>query len=107
HRLAGRDIPFSIYLHAGTDLYRTQVLLDEKLRDADRIITECEFNRRFIADLYPDLYPAIAPRIQVNLMGLDLAEFPYRPDGRAAHRVLGVGRLARAKGYDVLIRALG
>ncbi len=107
HRLAGRDIPFSIYLHAGTDLFRTQVLLDEKLRYADRIVTECEFNRRFIADLYPDLFPSIAPRIQVNLMGLDLAEFPYRPEGRAPHRVLGVGWLAEAKGYHVLLRALG
>src|SRR5690606_5020704 len=107
HRLAGRDIPFSIYLHAGTDLFRTQVLLDEKLRYADRIVTEGEFNRRFIADLYPDLFPSIAPRIQVNLMGLDLAEFPYRPEGRAPHRVLGVGALAEAKGYHVLLRALG
>lgn len=107
HRLAGRDIPFSIYLHAGTDLYRTQVLLDEKLSYADRIVTECEFNRRFIADLYPDLFPNIAPRIQVNLMGLDLAEFPYRPEGRPPHRVLGVGALAEAKGYHVLLRALG
>ena len=45
----------SIFLHAGTDLYRDQIFLKEKLLYADLIFTECDFNIRYIEKMYPEL----------------------------------------------------
>jgi len=106
HRLSGRHIPFSLYLHAGTDLYRNQAFLREKLLYADTVVTECEFNRRFLEQDFAEIYARIAPRIHVNHMGLDFREFPYQPDHRVARRVLAAGRLEKEKGYDFLLRAV-
>src|SRR5690348_2759301 len=105
HRLVNRPVPFSIWLHAGTDLYLRPVYLPQKLRYADRIITCCEFNRTFLAERYARSVPGIAERIHVCYHGLDLTEFPYRPDGRPPRRIVAVGRLARDKGFAVLLRA--
>jgi len=101
-----RPVPFSIWVHAGTDLYRSPVYLREKLSYADGVITCCEFNRRFLEERYADA-GRIAAKVYVSYHGLDLAAFPYRPDGRPARTVLAVGRFARAKGFDHLLRAAG
>ncbi|HVH69050.1 MAG TPA: glycosyltransferase [Gemmatimonadales bacterium] len=109
HRLIARPqrpIPFSIWLHAGTDLYRSPVYLRQKLRYADAIITCCEFNRRFLEEQYADDFAAIGPKVFVSYHGLDLAGFPYRPDGRPPRTVLAVGRFAPEKGFDHLVRAV-
>ena len=105
HRAVGRPIPFSLWLHAGTDLYHTPIFLREKLRYADNIITCCEFNRGYIWRAYPDAIHDIAPKLLVSHHGLDLGDFPFRPEGRPADRVIAVGRLAQHKGYDYLLRA--
>jgi len=105
HRLIDRPIPFSIWLHAGTDLYTTPVFLREKMLYADSIITCCEFNRRFMEEKYPEMADEIAARIHVCYHGLNLADFAFKPGDRPARRVLAVGRLARHKGYDYLLRA--
>jgi len=105
HRLAGRPIPFSLLLHAGTDLYYQPVFLRPKLLYADRIITCCEFNRGYLLDHYADVADRIADKIHVSYHGLDLSAFPYRPTGRPPHTVVAVGRFARDKGFDFLLRA--
>lgn len=106
HRLIDRPIPFSIWLHAGTDLYRTQAFLRQKVSYADNIITCCEFNRQFLYGLYPDAQAALADKVYVTYHGLELATFPFEPDGRPARRIIAVGRLSRHKGFDYLLRAV-
>jgi len=105
HRLIDRPIPFSIWLHAGTDLYLRPVYLAEKLRYADTVITCCDFNRGYLAEHYARTAPGIADRVHVCYHGLDLAQLPYRPEGRPPRRIVAVGRLAKDKGFPFLLRA--
>jgi len=105
HLLEDRRVPFSMFLHAGIDLYSDQVYLREKLLYADNIITVCEYNRRFIQELYPDLYPLISHKIHTYHLGLDFADFPYQPTGRPRQKILAVGALYKYKGYEYLLRA--
>ncbi len=106
NRLQARSVPFSFFLHAGTDLYRDQVYLREKLFIADNIFVVCEFNREFIRKLYPDAFEAITHKVHLHHLGLDLEEFQYSPDGRLPDRVLAVGSFSKAKGFDYLLRAI-
>jgi glycosyltransferase involved in cell wall biosynthesis len=95
-----------MFLHAGTDLYRDQVYLEQKLMAADNIIVVCDFNRRYIQSKYPDTYARVAKKILVHHLGLDLAECAFDPGPRNAGRLVCVGRLDRRKGFDEAIRAL-
>jgi len=106
HRLMEKPVPFSMFLHAGIDLYEDQVYLPEKLLYADNIIVVCDFNRRFLERLYPTVYPSIAGKIFEHHLGLDFEEFPYQPAGRQPRRILAVGTFAKYKGFEYLVRAV-
>lgn len=106
HRLMARTVPFSMFLHAGTDLYRDQVFLRQKLLYADHVFVVCDFNRQFIKARYPDIYSRLEEKIHVYHLGLDLTEFSYRVDGRKPRTILAVGSLEKIKGFDYLISAV-
>jgi glycosyltransferase involved in cell wall biosynthesis len=106
HRIASRPIPFSVFLHAGPDLYREHVYMREKLLYADNIVTCSDFNRNFIETRFPDIADKLSEKVHVHRHGLDLAEFTFNSNGRSPLRVIGVGRIEKEKGYDFLIRAV-
>jgi glycosyltransferase involved in cell wall biosynthesis len=106
HRLAAPRVPFSIWLHAGTDLYRAPVFMREKLAYADNVLTCCEFNQTYILKQFGDV-PEIRNKLRVCHHGLNLSEFPHVLEGRAPNRLLAVGSLSKRKGFDYLIRAAG
>lgn len=105
HRLTAPATPFSMFLHAGTDLYRSRVFMREKLRHARHVITVCDFNRRYLLECYPDLRDELEPKVHVHHLGLDFAELNLTVASRVAGRVLGVGSLLPLKGFDGLLRA--
>jgi len=85
---------------------------DELMREADRIIAECEQDSHHIANLYE----SDASRVDVVPCGFDPGEFAplERRSARAllgwdpdAFIVLQLGRLVPRKGVDNVIRAIG
>jgi len=104
HQLTG--VPYSILLHAGTDLYRNAIFLRQKMLHARHVLVVCDFNRQYIREHYADIYPALAPKIDVHHLGLDLSVLSFSPGGRPEAKLIGVGRLAKGKGFDDLLRAV-
>jgi glycosyltransferase involved in cell wall biosynthesis len=106
HRASNQSTPFSIFLHAGTDLYRSRVYLAQKLQHADNIIVVCAFNRDFLRKTYPSHFEQWAPKIYVHHLGVDLQKLQYAGGGRASNRLVAVGGLHPGKGFDDLLRAV-
>ena len=104
-RLMGQKMPFSIFLHAGLDLYENPVYLRQKLLHADNIITCSEFNRHFMHQHFGDIYQLITDKIYVHYHGVDLSEFRFQSDGRPPQKILAIGGLYNYKGFDYLLRA--
>jgi glycosyltransferase involved in cell wall biosynthesis len=100
-RLSGR--PFTLAAHAGADLYRSRAFLRHKVRAA-RFTAACV---RGNAEMLRGLAGPDA-RVEWIYHGVDTARFDSRQRARARHPVLlAVGRLARPKGFDLAVRALG
>ncbi|HET8633653.1 MAG TPA: glycosyltransferase [Gemmatimonadales bacterium] len=107
HQHTQPGVPFSMMVHARMDLYHQPAFLDAKLAYADNIFIVCEYNRGYLRERFPALYPHIASRIQVHHLGLPLEQIPVTLDGRAEDHLLAVGHLEPLKGFAVLVRALG
>jgi glycosyltransferase involved in cell wall biosynthesis len=107
-RVAARllRLPFSLQARAH-DVHRESHVHDlrEKLADAEFVVTNTEYNRRY---LEPFLPPASRGRLVTIPNGIDLAQ--VRPPAAASSepgpiRLLCVGRLVEQKGIHDLLRA--
>ena len=94
-RLTG--VPWSVTLHAN-DVFSRQRNLQLKLRDADRLVTVCEYNRRWMRE-----HLGLSRPVDLVVCGVELPEPPWPRLGDAD--VVAVGRLVDKKGFDTLLRA--
>jgi len=103
-------LPFSFTAHA-KDLYCTSLnpagLLRRKLAAARFVVTCTEANRQYLERLSNGTpVHRVYHGLNAELARLVTANGHARRGGDAAVRVLGVGRLVRKKGFDVLVEAL-
>jgi glycosyltransferase involved in cell wall biosynthesis len=100
-RLTGRR--FSMAGHAGSDLYRTQAFLAQKVRAADFVTTCVRGNRDMLREL-----AGAGAHIEWIYHGVDRARFDGAGRARGQDPLfLCIGRLAETKGFDTAVRALG
>ncbi|WP_322507109.1 glycosyltransferase family 4 protein [Anaerolinea sp.] len=100
-----RHVPFSFFLHAGTDLYRDQIFLEQKIQASSAVFTVCEFNKKFLRSLYPQSFSSFEEKLWVYHLGIDLEGFPFLPEGRKSNTILAVGSLYPVKGFHLLLHA--
>ncbi len=102
NRMTG--LPFSVSCHAN-DIFRTQVLLDEKLSRAAFVRAISAFNKSFLLERLPGLDE---DRIEVIHCGVDTRQIEALgpPEESGRFHVLYVGSLEPKKGVEVLLRAL-
>jgi glycosyltransferase involved in cell wall biosynthesis len=97
------DVPYSLSVHTGADVYVHPVLLDEKIRRARKVLTCTAHNR---AHLAAQLGDEIAGKIAVVPHGVDLGAYPpVHGDGTGLPVILAVGQCQKRKGFAELIRA--
>jgi len=104
-KLIGAKTPFSFFLHAGTDLYRDQIYLREKINFSRNVFTVCEFNKLFLRQLYPEDYSSFEDKIILHHLGLDLENFELDKP-RSNNILLTVGHFGRPKGFEYAIHAM-
>lgn len=105
--LLSSPIPFSIFLHAGIDLYLNRMYLREKLLAATNIITCSDFNRRFLQEHFADIWELLSSKVYVHYHGLDFQAFHFESNYRPSRKLLAVGRMDEWKGYEYLLQAMG
>jgi glycosyltransferase involved in cell wall biosynthesis len=98
HHLTG--LPYSFTPHAN-DLYRSPALFEEKVRDAEFVVTISEYDKRYIRER------VTAPaRIEVVHHGIDLDQFePRDVGGDGNRRVTCVASFTPKKGHRDLLQA--
>lgn len=93
------DVPWSMTVHAN-DIFSRRINLEAKLAAADRVVTVCEYNLRYLRDEL-----GIVRDVDLVVCGVDVPPIDELPSRKTAD-VVAVGRLVDKKGIDVLLRAL-
>lgn len=106
-RLLG--LPYSVTVHASSELFATPMMVHTKLAGAKFIATCTAYNRKYLT-LLDNKLPE--EKIKVIYHGLDTGEFRRKTkntDGSASAKpvILSVGQLRERKGFQYLIEACG
>lgn len=103
HELTG--LPYSFTGHAW-DLYGDDEMLEEKVREAEFVLTCTGYNRAELRSRFPE---AAADKVFLSYHGLDLSRYAFRAPAPppVPARVLAVGKRTAKKGFDDLLRACG
>lgn len=99
-------VPFSFFLHAGTDLYRDQIYLEQKIKYANKVFTVCEFNMKYLQSLYSDAFETFKDKLVLHHLGVDLNDLPLQLAGRDDFTLLTIGSLVPPKGFMKVVEAL-
>lgn len=91
-------VPWSFTAHAN-DIFSRQRNLPLKLARADRVVTVCDYNQRWLRE-----HLAVTRHVDTVVCGVRL---PPRSPRRPEVDVVAVGRLVPKKGFDVLVEAAG
>ncbi len=96
-------VPFAFKMHAA-DVFNRVALFRMKVERAARIMTISDYNIEFMRRNYPDIDVS---RFQKHACGIPLNDYRFQLASPVSEvpTILGVGRLVRMKGFDVLIRA--
>jgi glycosyltransferase involved in cell wall biosynthesis len=97
------DVPYSLSVHTGADVYVHPVLLGEKIRGARKVLTCTAYNRDHLA---AELGDDVGGKIAVVPHGLELGAYqPVVGPTDGVPRILAVGQCRTRKGFAELIRA--
>jgi glycosyltransferase involved in cell wall biosynthesis len=97
------DVPYSLSVHAGADIYVDPVLLPEKVRAARQVLTCTAHNKSHLAST---VGRDVTAKVTVVPHGLDLDRYrPQRDDGAGRPTILAVGQLTQRKGFAQLVAA--
>jgi glycosyltransferase involved in cell wall biosynthesis len=99
-RVMGRPFGFTCHAH---DVFVNRQLLPRKIEDAALAVTISRHNVDWLAR---NVSAVARRKLEVVHCGVELQQFPWKPEGRSGNRILGVGRLAPEKGFHTLVEAL-
>ncbi len=103
-RIASRllGIPYSVEVHASTELFVSPFQIPEKLAEAKFIATCTRYNKDYLGKMDRRL----GPKTRVIYHGLDANKYRRTRNPQPGRPViLGVGQLKERKGYEVLVEA--
>ncbi len=106
HKLMKSSSPFVMFLHAGTDLYRTPIIMEKKLLYADSIVTVCKYNKLYLSKKFPKVYDKIKHKIYLHILGIDIEDFSCYTGKRKEDLIVAVGGMDYNKGFNYLIEAI-
>ncbi|MDX6225327.1 MAG: hypothetical protein QOE64_1703 [Frankiales bacterium] len=90
--------PWSVTLHANDFLARRRNL-ELKLADADKLVTVCEYNARYLREEL-----GVTRDLHLIVCGVELP--PLGAAGHTRWHIVSVGRLVEKKGFDLLLDAV-